>query len=145
MHIGKLDPLEPSLRKKVEHAIDLTKDNKQITVALAFNYGGRAEIIDAVKRIITERVPAEGVDEALFSSYLYTAELPDPDLIIRTAGEVRLSNFLLWQSSYAEMYATPTYWPDFDESEIDRALDAYAQRQRRYGGVEPAAPSTNGA
>ena len=145
VHIGKLDPLEPSLRKKVEHAIDLTKDNKQITVALAFNYGGRAEIIDAVKRIIGDGVPADRVDEALFSSYLYTAELPDPDLIIRTAGEVRLSNFLLWQSSYAEMYATPTYWPDFDESEIDRALDAYAQRQRRYGGVEPGPTSTNGA
>src|SRR5207249_1248472 len=118
VHIGNLDPLEPSLRKKVEQAIELTKDNKQIIVALAFNYGGRAEIIDAVKRIIADGVAAERVDEALFSSYLYTAELPDPDLIIRTAGEVRLSNFLLWQSSYAEMYATPTYWPDFDESEI---------------------------
>ena len=145
VHIGKLDPLEPSLRKKVEHAIDLTKDNTRITVALAFNYGGRAEIIDAVRRIITDRVPAERVDEDLFSSYLYTAALPDPDLIIRTAGEVRLSNFLLWQSSYAELYATPTYWPDFDEPEIDRALDAYAQRQRRYGGVDSAAHSTNGA
>ena len=145
VHIGKLDPLEPSLRRKVEQAIELTKDNDRIVVALAFNYGSRAEIIDAVKRIAEEGVPADRIDESLFSSYLYTADLPDPDLIIRTAGEVRLSNFLLWQASYAELYATPTYWPDFDESEIDRALDAYAQRRRRYGGVDPDDHSLNGA
>jgi undecaprenyl diphosphate synthase len=142
VHIGKLDPLEPELRKKVEDAIELTKDNDRMTVALAFNYGGRAEILDAVRRIVAAGIPADDIDEAVFSSYLYTAQLPDPDLVIRTAGEVRLSNFLLWQSSYAELYATPTYWPDFDEPEIDRALDAYAQRVRRFGGLQERNGST---
>lgn len=136
VHIGKLDPLEPELRKKVEDAIELTKGNDRMIVALAFNYGGRAEILDAVRRIVAAGVKADDIDEAVFSSYLYTADLPDPDLVIRTAGEVRLSNFLLWQSSYAELYATPTYWPDFDEPEIDRALYAYAQRVRRFGGLQ---------
>ena len=137
VHVGSLEPLSPDVRKKVEDAIELTKDNERMTVALAFNYGGRAEILDAVRRIIADHVPPDGIDEALFSSYLYTAGLGDPDLIIRTAGEMRLSNFLLWQSAYAEFYATPTFWPDFDEADIDRALDAYAQRERRFGGVEP--------
>jgi undecaprenyl diphosphate synthase len=142
VHIGKLDPLEPELRKKVEDAIELTKENDRMTVALAFNYGGRAEILDAVRRIVAAGIPADDIDETVFSSYLYTAQLPDPDLVIRTAGEVRLSNFLLWQSSYAELYATPTYWPDFDEPEIDRALDAYAQRVRRFGGLQERNGST---
>jgi undecaprenyl diphosphate synthase len=135
LHIGSLDPLDAALRKKVEDAIELTKDNKRMTVALAFNYGGRTEIVEAVKRIVADDVPVERIDEALMASYLDTAGLPDPDLVIRTAGEVRVSNFLLWQSAYAEFYATPTYWPDFDEAEIDRALDAYAGRERRFGGV----------
>jgi undecaprenyl diphosphate synthase len=137
VHIGSLEPLPAEVRKKVEEAIELTKDNKRMTVALAFNYGGRAEIIDAVRRIVRDGVPAEDIEDGVFSRYLYTAEIGDPDLVIRTAGEMRLSNFLLWQSAYAEFYATPTYWPDFDETEIERALDAYAQRQRRFGGVEP--------
>ncbi len=136
VHIGSLEPLEPKIREKVEQAIALTKDNDRMTVALAFNYGGRAEILDAVKRIVADRVRPQRIDEALFSSYLYTSEIGDPDLVIRTAGEMRLSNFLLWQSAYAEFYATPTYWPDFDETEIDRALAAYGQRERRFGGVE---------
>ena len=135
VHIGSLEPLPPEVRKKVEQAIELTKDNDRMTVALAFNYGGRAEILDAVRRIVAARVAADRIDEALFSSYLYTSEIGDPDLVVRTAGEMRLSNFLLWQSAYAEFYATPTLWPDFDEAEIDRALEAYAQRERRYGAV----------
>jgi undecaprenyl diphosphate synthase len=135
VHIGDLEPLEPEIRKKVEQAIALTKDNDRMTVAVAFNYGSRAEIIGAVKRLIADSVAPERIDEELFSSYLYTAGLPDPDLVIRTAGEVRLSNFLLWQSSYAELYATSTYWPDFDAVEVDRALGAYARRVRRFGGV----------
>ncbi len=109
---------------------------------MAFNYGGRAEILDAVRRMLAEGLPPERIDDDVFRSYLYTAELPDPDLIIRTAGEMRLSNFLLWQSAYAEYYATPTYWPDFDAAEIDRALEAYSHRQRRFGLVRGgAAPS----
>ncbi|MHB8377995.1 MAG: polyprenyl diphosphate synthase [Dehalococcoidia bacterium] len=135
VHIGDLEPLEPEIRKKVQQAIALTKDNDRMTVAVAFNYGSRAEIIAAVRRMIADRVPPGRIDEALFSSYLYTAGLPDPDLVIRTAGEVRLSNFLLWQSSYAELYATSTLWPDFDAAEVDRALAAYARRVRRFGGV----------
>jgi undecaprenyl diphosphate synthase len=136
VHIGRLDPLEPKIREKVEQAIELTKDNNRMTVALAFNYGGRDEILDAVRRIVADRVKPDRIDEALFSSYLYTSEIGDPDIVIRTAGEMRLSNFLLWQSAYTEFYATPTLWPDFDEAEIDRALDAYAARERRFGGVE---------
>jgi undecaprenyl diphosphate synthase len=138
VHIGRLDPLPDDIRHQVEKAIDLTKDNDRMTVALAFNYGGRAEILEAVQRIVQDGVPADRIDEALFERYLSTtaAGLPDPDLIIRTAGEFRLSNFLLWQSAYAEMYSTPTFWPDFDEAEIDRALAAYSMRVRRFGGVE---------
>ena len=134
-HLGNLDPLSPGLRRRVEQAIELTKDNDRITVNIAFNYGGRAEIIDAVRRIVRDGVPPDRIDEALFSSYLYTAGLPDADLIVRTAGEMRLSNFLLWQSAYAEYYSTPTYWPDFGTEEIERALIAFSQRQRRFGGV----------
>ena len=136
VHIGQLEPLPDEIRKQVEKAIELTKDNDRMTVALAFNYGGRAEILDAVQRIVADGVPADRIDEALFERYLYTTGLPDPDLIIRTAGEFRLSNFLLWQSAYAELYSTPTYWPDFDEAEIERALNAYSMRVRRFGGVE---------
>jgi undecaprenyl diphosphate synthase len=138
VHIGSLDPLEPKIREKVEQAIELTKDNTRMTVALAFNYGGRDEILDAVRRIVADRVKPGRIDESLFSSYLYTSEIGDPDIVIRTAGEMRLSNFLLWQSAYAEFYSTPALWPDFDEAEIDRALDAYAGRERRFGGVEAA-------
>lgn len=134
-HLGHLEPLSPDLRRRVEDAEELTKNNKRIIVNVAFNYGGRQEILDAVQRIIKDGIPPGQVDEKLFSSYLYTADVPDPDLTIRTAGEVRLSNFLLWQSAYAEYYATPTYWPDFGREEIDSALLAYGQRQRRFGGV----------
>lgn len=137
VHLGRLDRLPPQIRKQVEDAIELTKDNQRMTVCVAFDYGGRAEILEAVRRILADGVPPERIDEAVFSSYLYTAGLPDPDLIIRTAGEVRMSNFLLWQSAYAEYYATPTYWPDFGPEEIQRALEAYSQRQRRFGGVLP--------
>jgi undecaprenyl diphosphate synthase len=135
-HIGNLDPLTPDLRRRVEDAIELTKDNDRITVNIAFNYGGRQEIIDAMKRIVEDGIPAERIDEALVSSYLTTDGLPDPDLVIRTAGEVRLSNFLLWQSAYSEYYATETYWPDFGVEAIEGALIAYSERQRRFGGVE---------
>ena len=135
-HLGSLDPLSPALRKRVEDAIELTKDNQRITVNVAFNYGGRQEIVDAVRRIVEDGVPAERIDEALISSYLYTAGLPDPDLIVRTAGELRLSNFLLWQAQYAEYYVTDVYWPDFDEEQCEQALLAYSRRQRRFGGVD---------
>jgi undecaprenyl diphosphate synthase len=137
VHIGRLDGLDPKIREQVEQAIDLTKDNRRMTVALAFSYGGRAEIADAVRRVVADGVSADDVDEALISRYLYTAEIGDPDLVVRTAGEMRLSNFLLWQSAYAEFYSTPALWPDFDDGEMDRALEAYAQRVRKFGAVRP--------
>lgn len=132
-HLGQLDPLSPKLQKQVRDAIELTKNNTRMTVNVAFNYGGRAEIVNAIRRIVADGVPADRIDEELLSSYLYTAGLPEPDLIIRTAGEMRLSNFLLWQAAYAEYYATPTLWPDFDGEEIERALLAYSERRRRFG------------
>jgi undecaprenyl diphosphate synthase len=121
------------LLKKIQKAVDLTKDNDTIILNVAFNYGGRQEIIDGVKRILQEGIPPDQVDDALLSRYLYTAGQPDPDLIIRTSGEMRVSNFLIWQGAYAELYVTPTYWPDFDETELQKALDHYAARERRFG------------
>ncbi|MEE9202768.1 MAG: polyprenyl diphosphate synthase [Dehalococcoidia bacterium] len=134
-HLGTLDGLSARLQKRVMDAVELTRNNTGITLSLAFNYGGRQEILMAVRKLLSEAPPPEKVDEALFSQYLYTAGLPEPDLILRTAGELRLSNFLLWQSAYSEYYSTPTYWPDFGEAEIEDALQAYAQRQRRFGGL----------
>lgn len=143
-HLGRLEGLTPNLRKRVEKAIELTKNNTRITVNVAFNYGGRAEILDAVRSLTAEGIPSEKIDEALFSQHLYTADLPDPDLIIRTAGEMRLSNFLLWQTAYSEYYSTPAFWPDFNEEEIRQALLAYSQRQRRFGGLKPASKKVPG-
>jgi len=140
-HLGRLDGLPPRLQQQVREAIELTKDNERMTVNVAFNYGGRAEILDAVRRLIAEGVPPEEIDEERFSAYLYSAGLPDPDLIIRTAGEMRLSNFLLWQGAYAEYYATPVYWPDFGPAEVDKALLAFSRRQRRFGTIPPSGSS----
>jgi undecaprenyl diphosphate synthase len=117
----------------VEYAIDLTKNNTTLTVILAFNYGGRDEIVYAVEKLIHEGTPAEEITESLISQKLFTARIPDPDLIIRTSGEMRLSNFLIWQAAYSEYYVTPTYWPDFDKAELQKAIDAYCQRSRRFG------------
>lgn len=135
-HVGRLEGISDSLKAKVHHAIDLTKNNKRIILNVAFNYGGRAEIIDAVKRIIRDGVQAEDVTEELIGRYLYTTDCPDPDLIIRTSGEFRTSNFLLWQAAYAEYYVTPTYWPDFNKDELHKALIAFSQRDRRFGEVQ---------
>ncbi len=135
-HLGQLEGIRPEMREAVQRAIELTKNNTRITLNVAFNYGGRAEILDAIRRMIQDHVKPEQVDEALFSSYLYTAGLPDPDLIVRTAGEMRLSNFLIWQSAYAEYYATSALWPDFDKQELYKALLAFSQRQRRFGKLE---------
>lgn len=132
-HIGRLERLPARLRKKVQQAIELTRNNERLILNVAFDYGGRAELVDAIRRIIADGVPAEQVDEALVSRYLYTAGLPDPDLIIRTSGEMRISNFLIWQSAYAEYYVTPVLWPDFDKGELYAALRTYSQRERRFG------------
>ena len=132
-HLGRLDRLPSGLRKKVLDAIELTKNNQQLTLNVAFDYGGRAELVSAIRRIVTDGMPAEQVDESLVSRYLYTAGLPDPDLIIRTSGEMRISNFLIWQGAYAEFYVPAVLWPDFDKDELYTALVSYNQRERRFG------------
>jgi len=134
-HVGKLDRLPLELRRKVKSATELTKDNTRMTLCLAFDYGSRSEIVDAVRCIKEGNVSPEGISETIFSSYLDTADIPDPDLIIRTGGEIRLSNFLLWQAAYSELYFTPVLWPDFNEKEIEKALLDYEQRQRRFGNL----------
>ncbi|MFC2064287.1 isoprenyl transferase [Chloroflexota bacterium] len=136
-HIGRLERLSNKLRKKVISAIDLTKNNDRLILNVAFNYGGRDEIICAIQNMIKAGVKPEDVDIPLIDEYLFTAGTPDPDLIIRTSGELRVSNFLIWQSAYSEWYVTPTYWPDFDRECYRKALDEYAQRDRRYGGLSP--------
>jgi undecaprenyl diphosphate synthase len=143
-HIGSLDPLSPELQRRICDAMELTKDNRRLTVCVAFNYGGRAEIVEAARRMVQDGVDPTRIDEGLFGRYLSTDGIPDPDLVIRTAGEMRLSNFLIWQAAYAEYYSTPAYWPDFDEAEIDRAIEAYGQRTRRFGGLVATKPGTNG-
>ena len=134
-HIGRLDRLPPEMRRSICESVELTKHNSRMTVCVAFDYGGRAEIVQAVRSMIADGVRAEDVSEGLLRHYMYTGEMPDPDLIIRTSGEQRLSNFLIWQAAYAEYYTTPALWPDFDESEVDNALAAYAGRKRRFGEV----------
>jgi undecaprenyl diphosphate synthase len=135
-HLGKADSLSEELQTKVNKAIELTKNNTGITLSIAFDYGGRAEILDAVRRIVRDGIRPEDITDSLFSSYLYTPNVPEPDLIIRTAGEMRLSNFLIWQSAYSEYYSTPTLWPDFKDEEVDKALIAYSRRERRFGGLK---------
>ncbi|MBI4285993.1 MAG: di-trans,poly-cis-decaprenylcistransferase [Chloroflexi bacterium] len=133
-HLGRIEELSPSARQAVKQAEQLTRNNTGLTLSFAFNYGARAEIVDAVRHILADGIPAVTVDEKLFSSYLYTAGLPDVDLLIRTGGEFRLSNFLMWQSAYSELYFTSVLWPDFSEADLDAALLFYSQRQRRFGG-----------
>lgn len=135
IHIGHLEGLAKSLQKKVRGAIELTKDNQGITILLAFNYGGRDEIVTAVKNMLKDQVDPEDVDVELVSNYMFTKGIPDPDLVIRTSGELRTSNFLTWQSVYSEWYFPDVYWPDFDEAALQKAVEVYASRERRYGGL----------
>jgi undecaprenyl diphosphate synthase len=134
-HIGRLERLAPSLQKKVLRAVELTKNNDRLILNVAFNYGGRDEIVNAIQNIMKDGIAPEEVTDELVSRYLYTAGVPDPDLIIRTSGELRVSNFLIWQAAYSEWYVTPTYWPDFNKEEYRRALETFAGRDRRYGKV----------
>jgi undecaprenyl diphosphate synthase len=134
-HIGRLERLDPKLQEKVLEAIELTKNNNRLVLSVAFNYGGRDEIVNAIQRIINDGVKPEEVNSDLVSHYLFTVGVPDPDLIIRTSGELRVSNFLIWQGAYSEWYVTSVYWPDFDKNELRKALDTFARRDRRYGGL----------
>ncbi|MBA7545611.1 Ditrans,polycis-undecaprenyl-diphosphate synthase ((2E,6E)-farnesyl-diphosphate specific) [subsurface metagenome] len=132
-HLGHLKELPQGLQLAINKAIELTKNNTRMTLSFALNYGGRLEILDAVRHIIAKGIPIQNIDEGLFNSYLYTAGLPDVDLVIRTSGEFRTSNFLIWQAAYSEYYFTDILWPDFNQKELEKALLAYSQRQRRFG------------
>jgi undecaprenyl diphosphate synthase len=136
--IGRTADLPPQVREKLKKSIELTKNNTGVELTLALSYGGRADIIDAVKGIGDDieagRLKKENLNEEIFSGYLSTRGMPDPDLLIRTSGEMRISNFLLWQISYSEFYTTKKLWPDFGEKDLKKAIREYQQRQRRYGG-----------
>ncbi|MBO9326774.1 MAG: isoprenyl transferase [Roseiflexus sp.] len=134
-HLGRLENISAELRQKILDAIELTRHNTRITLAVAFNYGGRADIVDAVRELIALGVKPEEVNEALISDHLSTRGMPDPDLIIRTSGEWRLSNFLIWQAAYSEYWTTPVYWPDFSPEHLRQAIYDYGQRERRFGGL----------
>jgi undecaprenyl diphosphate synthase len=134
-HLGHLEGLSPILREKVKRAAALTENNTRLTLCIAFNYGGRDEITCAIRRIIEDGIKPEDVNDELVSRYLFTVGIPDPDLIIRTSGELRTSNFLIWQSAYSELYAPDTLWPDFNREEFYKALEVYNKRDRRFGKV----------
>ena len=135
IHVGKTENLSSGLLEGMAESQRLTSKNTGITLNVAIDYGGRAEILEAVRRIVKDRVDPETIDEDLFSRYLFTAQSPDPDLIIRTGGEQRISNFLLWQSAYSEMHHTPTLWPDLDAVELTQILENFGNRRRRYGAL----------
>lgn len=134
-HIGRLEGLRPELQEKVRHAVELTKDNTNLVLNVAWNYGGRDEIIHAVQGMIEDGVDPADIDEDLIHQYLFTSDSPDPDLVIRTSGEMRVSNFLIWQSAYSEWIFPDTLWPDFGPEELRAALWDYARRERRFGAV----------
>ncbi|MCD6577232.1 MAG: isoprenyl transferase [Anaerolineaceae bacterium] len=133
-HIGRLEKLDPILQKKINSAIELTKDNNRLILNIAWNYGGRDEIIYAVQRIIMEGIKADEINEEIFGKFLFTHQSPDPDLVIRTSGEMRTSNYLIWQSAYSEWYFTPTLWPDFGRDQLKEAIIDFGNRDRRFGG-----------
>ncbi len=143
-HIGRLERLDEKIQAKVLKAIELTKNNDRLVLNVAWNYGGRDEIVCAIQKMIKDGIVPEHVTDELVSQYLFTAGVPDPDLVIRTSGELRVSNFLIWQAAYSEWYVTPTFWPDFDREEYRRALEAFAQRDRRFGGVTAAVTTAHG-
>ena len=134
-HIGRITELPEEFRKSINDAVKLTENNTGMTLNIAFNYGGRAEITDAIRRIVNDGIPPDKITEDLIENYLYTAGMPSVDLLIRTSDERRLSNFLIWQTSYSEFYFTRVLWPDFRKKDIDKALEFYRRRKRRFGGL----------
>lgn len=144
--IGRGDPLPKALQRKIKLAQDRTMDNKGLMLVLALNYGARQEIVDAAKKIcqqvVKKEISLDDINEDTFASYLYTAGIPEPDLLIRTSGEMRLSNFLLWQLSYAELYFPKKYWPDFSREDLLEAIRVYQSRERRFGGVRAFSKNT---
>jgi len=138
--IGRIDDLPRAVRRELVRALDRTADNRGLVLNVALSYGGRAEIVEACRAIVRQGVPAESVDEQLFERHLQTAGLPDPDLLIRTSGEMRISNFLPWQLAYSELWFTDVLWPDFRRRHLFEALLDYQSRERRFGGLTPEAP-----
>ncbi len=134
-HLGTTEGLAERLKRKVQYAVERTANNTTMTLAVAFNYGGRADVIQAVRQMVAAELPPDAITEQTLAEHLYTRGMPDPDLIIRTGGEFRLSNFLIWQAAYSEYYATPTFWPDFDIVELEKAINVFEQRERRFGGL----------
>jgi len=139
-HLGRLEAMPDKVRKKVEKSLQLTCGNDRLVLNVAWNYGGRDEIVYAIQNIIKDQISPGDVTEDLVSKYLFTRNCPDPDLIIRTSGEMRISNFLIWQSAYAEWYVTPTLWPDFNQAELAKAIEIYGQRDRRFGKISNPEP-----
>jgi undecaprenyl diphosphate synthase len=135
-HIGRVDRIPPQLYKKVQAAIEHTRNNTRLILNIALNYGGRAEIVDAVKQMLADGLDPNYIDEKTITGYLYTGDLPDPELIVRTSGEYRVSNFLIWQGAYSEYYITDVHWPDFNEEELQKAIASYGRRERRFGGIK---------
>ena len=136
--IGRTEELSGDVQDELEHGIRQTAGNSGMLFNIALNYGGRAEIVDAARRAIASGIPADDLDEKRFAEFLYTSGQPDPDLLIRTSGEMRVSNFLLWQIAYSEIWVTETLWPDFRRRDLLEAILAYQKRDRRYGGIKPA-------
>lgn len=134
-HLGRLEGLSATLKKKIHYALDLTRSNSRLTLAIAFNYGGRSDIVDAVRRLVAAGVDPESIDEPTIAAHLSTGGMPDPDLIIRTSGEWRLSNFLIWETAYSEYWTTPVFWPDFRAEHLRQAVKDYEKRERRFGGI----------
>jgi undecaprenyl diphosphate synthase len=141
-HIGSLDGLSDELRASVLEAIELTKNNDRLVLTLAFNYGGRQEMVNAVRSIVASGIDPSEITEEIIARHLYTRDLPDPDLIIRTSGEVRMSNFLIWQAAYAELYFSPVLWPDFGPDDLRAAIVDFARRERRFGHISAAAATS---
>lgn len=134
-HLGRMDNVSPFLQRKINAAVERTLTNSRITLAVAFNYGGRADIVDAVRAAAASGIPCDQITEAAIDAHLSTSGMPDPDLIIRTSGEWRLSNFLIWQAAYSEYWTTPMFWPDFGPDNLRQAIAEYGQRERRFGGL----------
>ena len=143
--LGRMEDLAESVRDELRRLLDATRDNRGLQLNVALSYGGRAEIVDAVKRMVADGLDPRTIDEPRLSDYLYTAGQPDPDLLIRTSGEMRVSNFLLWQIAYAEIWVTETLWPDFRRRHLLEALREYQSRERRYGGLQPSGKSKGDA
>ncbi len=143
-HIGSLDGLPPDICQSILNAIELTRNNDKLVLTLAFNYGGRQEMVQAIRDIVDRGIAPSSIDEHVIADHLFTRDLPDPDLIIRTSGEYRMSNFLIWQAAYAELHFSPVFWPDFGPEDLRAAVLDYSKRQRRFGHVSAAAAASQG-